>query len=130
MPFESTITQAIIKYIKSIGGEAEKVKGGASSSGRPDINACYLGRCIRIETKTPDNKNKASIKQQYNLKRWEKSGAVGIIAYSKKSVEYFLNLVKNEKSGVFKYCENKGCKSIAIIPRISSYTGVEYYDFE
>lgn len=77
MPLESAITQSIIKYINSLPyGIAEKVPGSAIASGRPDINGCYKGYCLRLEIKSPDHGNKASAKQLYNLQKWEKASAV------------------------------------------------------
>ena len=58
MPFESSITGSIIDYLNSLpGGRAEKLKGSSSGSGKADINGCYRGRSLRIEVKTPDNRN-------------------------------------------------------------------------
>lgn len=122
MSFESSITQSIITYIKSIGGQAEKVKGDASASGRPDINACYKGRCLRIEVKTPDNKNTASKKQQINLKRWRYAGAVCMSVYSKQAVKYFIELldspprIKYRLSQYEVYSEENKCVSECYIP--------------
>lgn len=118
MPLEKSITDSIIAYIKQIGGQAEKVKGTAISSGRPDINACYNGRCLRIEVKTPDNKNKASKKQKLNLRRWKKSGAIVIVAYSKQSVVRLLDCYIHGQTGMLKYIEPNGCMSKAFIPQV------------
>lgn len=83
MPREEVIVAEIIKYINSLEcGVAEKIQGTSMSSGKADINACYKGRSIRIEVKTPDHGNKASEKQKINLKRWKKAGALCIVAYS------------------------------------------------
>lgn len=88
MPREEVIVAAIIKYINSLdGGVAEKVQGTSMSSGKADINACYKGKSIRIEVKTPDHGNKASEKQKLNLKRWEKAGAICLIAYDLETVK-------------------------------------------
>jgi len=87
MPKETSITEKILSYINSLeGGVAEKVQGTAFSSGKADINGCYKGRALRIEVKTPDHGNKASKKQVINLMRWEKAGALTIIAYSLEDV--------------------------------------------
>lgn len=116
MPIEKSITNGVISYIKQIGGQAEKVKGDASASGRPDINACYKGRCLRIEMKTPDNKNTTSKKQDVNLKRWRYAGAVCIAAYSKQSVKYFITCLTLGETGYFIYKEENGCVSHCYIP--------------
>lgn len=83
MPLESQITNAIIKWINSLeGGIAEKVMGNAFQSGRPDINACYKGRCVRIEVKTPDHGNKPSKAQELDIKKWKRCGCIAFVAYS------------------------------------------------
>lgn len=88
MPREEVIVSAIIKYINSLdGGVAEKVQGTSMSNGKADINACYKGRSIRIEVKTPDHGNKASEKQKLNLRRWEKAGAICLVAYDLETVK-------------------------------------------
>lgn len=88
MPLESTITNNIIKYINSLeGGIAEKVMGNAFQAGRPDINACYKGHCIRIEVKTPDHGNKPSKAQELDIKKWKRAGATAFVAYSLEEVK-------------------------------------------
>lgn len=88
MPLESQITNNIIKYINSLeGGIAEKVMGNAFQFGRPDINACYKGRCIRIEVKTPDHGNKPSKAQELDIKKWKRAGAIAFVAYSVQEVK-------------------------------------------
>jgi hypothetical protein len=83
MALESSITGAIIAYLNALPGcICEKVDGDCRASGRPDINGCYRGRSFRIETKTPDNRNVATKKQVYNLKKWFQAGAVVMVAYS------------------------------------------------
>ena len=118
MPFEKSVTSSIIAYFKSIGGQAEKIKGDSSSSGRPDINACYRGRCYRIEVKTPDNQNTPSRKQKLNLKRWKHSGAVCMSVYSKKSVMYFVTCVGMGQHGAKFFDEDNSCVSECFIPRV------------
>lgn len=87
MPKESTIVTSILTYINGLkGGVAEKTQGTARSSGKADINACYQGRSIRIEVKTPDDGNTASKKQSVNLQRWRAAGALAFVAYSVKDV--------------------------------------------
>lgn len=116
MSFEKSITDSIITYIKQIGGQAEKVKGDSSASGRPDINACYKGRCIRIEVKTPDNRNKTSKKQDINLKCWSRAGAICMAVYSKNAVKYFITCLNMEKTGSLLYTEKNSCTSYCVIP--------------
>jgi len=90
MALESAIQGAIIKYLKTQ-GEAENVHGDAYSAGRPDINACYKGRLLRIEVKTPDHGNEPTVLQKENLKRWAKAGAICFVAYSVAEVKAVVN---------------------------------------
>lgn len=88
MAFESGITNSVLKYLNNLPGcVAEKVAGSSSSSGKADINGCYKGRSFRIEMKSPEHKNKASEKQEINLLRWTKAGALCLTAYSLKEVK-------------------------------------------
>lgn len=88
MSFEITITHNIMKYLNDMDGVImEKVKGEAECSGRADINGCYHGTSVRIEVKTPDNKNKPSKKQLYNLWEWHKAGAITMVVYSLEAVK-------------------------------------------
>lgn len=117
MPLESAITRSILTYLNSLDCcIAEKVQGSSSASGRADINACYRGRSLRIEVKTPDHKNKASAKQNHNLQKWSKANAVTMVVYSKAAVEWFLDGIENGQCGVFCYTEKNGCESWVNIP--------------
>lgn len=83
MPLEKSIVNKIITYINKLpNGVAEKVQGTSHSSGKADVNACINGRSVRIEVKTADHGNKASKKQNVNLKRWSAAGAVCGVVYS------------------------------------------------
>lgn len=117
MPLEKSITNSILAYLNSLSScRAEKVQGGAAASGRADINACYRGRTLRIEVKTPDHKNKVSEKQKHNLDKWLKAGTVGIITYSLNSVKKALRYLDKERSGVFAMTEENECISRVLIP--------------
>lgn len=85
---EAQIVKSILDYLNSQPlCVAEKVQGSASGSGKADINACYHGRCLRIEVKTADHGNKASEKQLVNMQRWERAGAICFVAYSLEDVK-------------------------------------------
>lgn len=113
MPLESNITKSILEYLNSLPGcRAEKLQGGATASGRADINACYQGRTLRIEVKTPDHKNKASEKQKHNLDKWYKAGAIVMVVYSLDAVKCFIHVVLDKKyTGEMQYVESNGCMS-------------------
>lgn len=88
MSFETTITHNIMTYLNGMDGVImEKVKGEAECSGRADINGCYHGTSVRIEVKTPDNRNKPSKKQLYNLWQWHMAGAITMVVYSLDAVQ-------------------------------------------
>ena len=88
MSIETTITHNIMKYLNAQHGIImEKVKGEAGCSGRADINGCYKGRAVRIEVKTPDDRNKPSKKQLYNLWQWHRAGAICMVVYSLDAVK-------------------------------------------
>lgn len=121
MPLESAVTKPIIDYINSLPNSiAEKVKGSASSSGKADINACYRGRTLRIEVKTPDHKNKASKKQERNLEKWYRAGAIVMVAYSLDSVRYFLGEINKDPYSKFDLMQSEmnRCVSWAKIPKL------------
>lgn len=118
MPLEASITKAILNYLNSLDYcIAEKVQGSSSASGRADINACYKGKTLRIEVKTPDHKNKASPKQMHNLSKWKKAGAITMVIYSKLAMETFIDRIDKDIRGVNYYFEEKnGCMSWVNIP--------------
>lgn len=90
---ESGITSSVIKYLNSLPNcVAEKVAGTSSCSGKPDINGCLDGQSFRIEMKTSDHGNTASLKQKLNLKKWAKAGAICGVCYSLKEVKELLGV--------------------------------------
>lgn len=107
MPFESSITQGILNYLNSLPEcIAEKTKGDSTSSGRADISGCYKGRALRIEVKTPDNKNVASKKQRLDLQKWLASGAIVCIAYSVPYVQRMIQAYEERK--------HSGCNEVYV----------------
>jgi hypothetical protein len=120
MPFETTITYNIMKYLNDMDGVImEKVKGEAECSGRADINGCYHGQSVRIEVKTPDNRNKPTKKQLYNLWQWHKAGAITIVAYSLEAVQAAFEEWDKSKSKPYHnivYKEKNKCVSLIMYP--------------
>lgn len=110
---ESNLQTSVLEYLNGLPNcVAENVSGNAMQSGRADINGCYQGRCFRIELKVPDHKNKTSLKQRLNLRRWQNAGAVTVVAYSidfikevfsKKGLTKAKNLSKQEDNGCVSY---------------------------
>lgn len=117
MSFETTITHNIIKYLNDMPYViAEKVKGEAECSGRADINGCFRGHSMRIEVKTPDNRNKPSKKQLWNLWQWNNAGAVCMVTYSLEFVKQELNRDSAFVLGYNIHSEANNCKSVILYP--------------
>ena len=127
MPFETTITHSIMEYLNSMNGAiVEKVKGEAECSGRADINGCYYGWSMRIEVKTPDNRNKPTKKQLYNLWQWHKAGAIVMVVYSLRAVQEafrFWDEKKGKPPCNLTIKEENKCTSLIVYPN-------KYRDFK
>lgn len=88
MPKESSVQSSVLEYLNSLKGcIAENVSGNSSQSGRADINGCFRRRAFRIELKVPDRGNTPTKKQLYELLRWQKAGAIVMVAYSLDNVK-------------------------------------------
>lgn len=88
MPKESSFQSQALVYLNSINGcVAENVSGNSAQSGRADINGCINGRSFRIELKVPDHGNTPSKKQLYDLLRWQKAGAIVMVAYTMEDIK-------------------------------------------
>lgn len=84
---ESAIQTKVLKYLNTLPNcIAENVSGNASQSGRADINGCINGMCFKIELKSPDNGNRATLKQLNYLKKWGRAGAITGVCYSLEEV--------------------------------------------
>lgn len=112
MPLESHITNNILDYLNSLPCcKAEKLHGNAVSSGKADINGCYKGLMFRLEVKTPDHGNKASLKQKLNLRKWYAAGALVGVVYS---VDFVKRIIPpKEDSRAVRYTEPNGMVSWA-----------------
>lgn len=78
---EGALVTKIKMYLKDKGAYVEKIWGGGfQAAGIPDLIACYKGRFLGIEVKL--DYNKPSEIQKAKLKLINKSGGVGIVAYS------------------------------------------------
>lgn len=93
MARENAIVKSVLDYLNSLPEcVAEKTYGSAISSGKADINGCYRGRAFRLEIKTSDYGNTASVKQKVNLLRWKNAGAIVGVAYSLEDVKKMLGI--------------------------------------
>lgn len=88
---ETSIQTAVLRYLNSLPEcIAENVSGGASQSGRADINACYKGRCIKIELKDPKTGYQPTQQQLHYLDKWNAAGAVTAVCYCLNDVKTLL----------------------------------------
>lgn len=88
MARETGFQSQVLKYLNDLPGcKAENVSGDATQSGRPDITGCYKGRAFKFELKQPDNKYKASLKQNTELRRWKNVGCVVGVIYSMEALK-------------------------------------------
>lgn len=82
---EARIVKAVQQTIASLGGYSVKTHGGMyGRAGTPDVLACIDGRMFALEVKTATGK--ASPRQLYELRRWQRSGAVAAIVRSEADV--------------------------------------------
>lgn len=119
MSFETTITHNIMKYLNEMQYTVmEKVKGEAGCSGRADINGCYHGHAVRIEVKTPDNRNKPTKKQLWNLLQWNNAGALCMVTYSLSTVMVVFDELQNKAPlrGWRTFDEPNKCVSVVLYP--------------
>lgn len=96
---EGDLQTKVLKYLNSLSKcMAENVRGTASQSGRADINACYKGRCIKIELKLNEESYSATKQQKLYLKRWKAAGAIVGVCYTLEDVKKLLEDVDNDDS--------------------------------
>ena len=117
---ESNFQSSVLAYLNSLPGcKAENVSGNANQSGRPDINGCFHGRMFKIELKSPDHKNKASKKQELELRKWVNVGCVVAVAYTLDFIKDLFEEGDWNPVGDF-YCDQRynECHSWYIIPKL------------
>lgn len=90
---ETSLQSTVLDYLNSLPNcMAENVSGNARQSGRADINACYKGKCIKIELKDPESGYQPTRQQLLYLKKWQKAGAITGVCYSLKEVKELIGL--------------------------------------
>jgi len=94
---EQDYQRKIVKFLEGNGAYVVKVIT-ASKKGVPDVLACYKGRFIAIEVKTPQTMNGASDLQKYNLACIKESGGFSMVACSVDQVETTLMLIDVEEN--------------------------------
>jgi hypothetical protein len=79
---ESTLTQAIIRALRSVPGIVVRKRHGSALgyAGEPDLYGCFRGRHFEIEVKRPGDRPTAL--QQARLKKWAATGALAGVAHS------------------------------------------------
>lgn len=88
---EGNLQSKVLDYLNSLPRcIAENVSGNADQSGRADINACYKGRCLKIELKDPETGYQPSQQQLLYLKKWAAAGAKTGVCYSVEEVKFLL----------------------------------------
>lgn len=91
---ESSLQTKVLKYLNSLPDcIAENVSGNARQSGRADINACYQGKCLKIELKDGDTDYKATKQQKLYLLKWQKAGAIVGVCRTLDEVKEFMERV-------------------------------------
>lgn len=118
MGLETNFQSSVLKYLNSLPGcKAENVSGNSHQSGRPDITGCFKGRMFKLELKTPDNRYKASRKQELELRRWANVNCVVGVLYSLGTVKLLFNEDWNPEVNQLRYIlEDNGCTSWFKIP--------------
>lgn len=86
---EKQIQAKIKTYLENKGAYVVKVIQ-ATKAGVPDILACYKGRFIGIEVKTPTTKNNVSKLQQHNLNLIKLAEGRCIVAWDMDMVKDFI----------------------------------------
>lgn len=85
---EKNLQKSVLAYLNDLPDcIAENVSGNASQSGRADINACYKGKCVKIELKDLSTGYQPSKQQLLYLAKWRAAGATAGICHSIAEVE-------------------------------------------
>jgi ribosomal protein S12 len=95
---ESDVQPKILECLKRAGAYIEKMHASThTSSGRPDIRGCYLGRYLAIEAKRPNGE--ARKLQKYRLQQIRDAGGIAIVADSVEEIQEVLNEISRVQSG-------------------------------
>ena len=108
---EQDIQRKIIKFLESQGAYVIKTIS-TNRSGVPDIIACYKGKFIAIEVKTPKTKNNVSELQKSHIKKIQEANGIAIVAWSVEQVEVAINYISRINNITEFIKELKGNKGI------------------
>lgn len=90
---EKKIVNAIKHRLQERGAWVTKTHGSPYSSGLPDLFACYRGRFMGIEVKTPKTLNTVSARQAAILAQIDSAGGFAFVASSVEEVDETLNYI-------------------------------------
>jgi len=93
---EQDYQSKIVHYLESRGAYVVKVVA-ASKKGVPDILACYKGKFIAVEVKTPTTRSNTTKLQEYNLNKISEAGGYSGVAVHIDDINPLLNRIDNEK---------------------------------
>ncbi len=94
MAKEQDYQRKIVQYLESRGAYVVKVVA-ASKKGVPDVLACYKGRFLAIEVKTPTTRANVSKLQDYNLDKVSEAGGYSGVAVHIDDINPMLNSIDN-----------------------------------
>jgi len=92
---EQDYQRKIVKHLESLGAYVVKVVA-ASKKGVPDILACYKGKFIAIEVKTPTTRKNTTKLQDYNLNKVRQAAGYAMVAVDIEDLECILNEIDYE----------------------------------
>ena len=93
---EQNYQSKIVKQLEARGAYVVKVVA-ASKKGVPDILACYKGKFIAIEVKTPTSRSNTTKLQDYNLALVIKAGGYSSIAVDYSDIDHIIEEIDNER---------------------------------
>lgn len=86
----------VIKYLAEKGAYVVKTVS-ASKKGVPDVIACYKGKFIAIEMKTPEKRHNTTPLQDYNIARVLKAGGYAMVVVHPEELHWVIKEIDNAK---------------------------------
>ncbi len=85
---EKLIVNTIKKALQERGAWVTKTHGSPHLAGLPDIIACYRGRFVGLEVKTPETRGTVSARQSAILEQiYEAGGISGVVTSVDEAIE-------------------------------------------
>jgi len=85
----------IIKRLEARGAYVIKVVA-ASKKGVPDLVACFRGRFLAIEVKTPVTRSNTSKLQMYNLDKIKDADGYALVAVQAEELDWVLDEIEQQ----------------------------------